>query len=138
MVSNCHPFDAGDCSMQRCSNHRLSGRAELELRFPSSQCNQFPFAFHFLCSQVINRGGIFDRYVKLFLGLLFSFKESLATMHLPLIQTRNLFATRYPLPLCLCRTPAQLPTTGWASERRQRPWQKKQHWDKERDVHTER
>lgn len=107
MTGHCHSFDAGDCSTQRCSNCHLSGRAELELRFPSSQCNQLPFAFHFLYSQVINRGGIFDRYFKLLLGLLFPFKESLATIHPPLIQTRSLFATCYPLPLCSCRAPAQ-------------------------------
>jgi len=107
VAGNCHPFDAGDCSTQSCSNHCLSGRAELELRFPSSQHNQLLFAFHFLCSQVINRGGIFDRYFKLLLGSFFPFKESLTTIHPPLIQTRGLLATCYPLPPRSCGAPAQ-------------------------------
>lgn len=79
----------------------------MELRFPSSQCNPFPFAFHFRHSQAINRGSVSYGYFQLLLASLFPFKESLATIHPSLIQTRNLFATHY-----LCARAEPLPNAA--------------------------
>lgn len=133
MAGKCHPFGAGDAA-----STGAAGRAELELRFPSSPCNPLPSAFHFLSPQAINRSSVFDRCFKPLLCsvFFFPFKESLARIHPRQIHTWGEFVTHSPPPLCCCCAQPSTAHGRVGFELRQRPWQKKRRWDKEREMLT--